>query len=544
MLSNNAGTGIDLSLLCKTTGWRNNCGLNCISHFIYDKLQSNELQHAFTDHPAYIALLETFQSYYQLSERPSWNDIRELLSQYPHATDHEAILAPVLRQHLGKILLKNNENVWNTEAAGAISEYLTTGEIRDIAEPLIQPNLAPFLAEHKRQFDRRLRAAQNKAPTVKEIILARNRLAQNKPPKEPSEANIQSFVEFHRRNTLEDEFQTEARAYWFSQGMRLYADYIADLDNAVMVSADQLCLLGKELEIGVEVYTPDSIERATNDPQLARATHGAQNLPEIEHLWTLKVHNSGVHWEYEEPSRDPEKVDAHNYFYPTEFYADDPRLGAMKTYGGDEDSVDEELLQAIVNSQLTDVKEAKTHTTLTNIPDVLSVSITQPKPVAVTPAPEKVTPTKTNIEPSAQAASAENSEFRPLAILRNFVANIRAQRLEYRYHKLHHQADDSMGRLLKKLENAVKKGTLNNIEKQVIFEFYFNALEEEFKKGPNQTLDLRKIECLVKEVKRSDAIALKHFILEEGKPGFELRADRKRARSEQEETRPFKKPRR
>lgn len=524
MLSNEFGAGIDLALLCKTTGWRNNCGLNCLSHLIYDKLQSGELQHTFTAHPSYLALLETFQEYYQLSERPSWNDIRDLLSQYPHATDHEAILAPVLRKHLGKILLKHSEAVWNTEAAGAISEYLTTGEVRDIAEPLINPNLAPFLTEHKRQFDRRLNASKNRALTVKEIVLAKNRLAQTKPPTEPTEANIQSFIEFNRRNALEDEFQAEARAYWFNQGMHLYAEHVGNLENAVMVSADQLCLLGKELEIGVEVYTPDS---------MAFSMQGAQNLPDTDHPWKLKVYNAGVHWEYEEPSRDPEKVAAHNYFYPTDFYADDPRLGSMKTYGNQEDSVDEELLQTLVSSQFSLIKDTKTHTTLTNKPATI------PPPVKAstdTLAPEKSEP------PVNQVVSQPSQRFRPLAILRNFVTNIRAQRLEYRYHKLHHQADEGMGHLLKKLQNAVKKGTLNEIEKQVIFEFYFNALEEEFKIGPNKALDLRKIECLIKEVKRKDATALKHYILEEGKPGFELRTERKRALNEKEDTRPVKRP--
>lgn len=541
MLSSNLDTGIDLALLCKTTGWHNNCGLNCLSHLIFDKLQSGELQHAFTDSPAYLSLLETFQSYYQLSERPSWDDVYALLNSYPNATDHEAILAPVLRQHLGKILLQHSEAVWNTEAAGAISEYLTTGEVRDIAEPLINPNLAPFLAEHKRQFDRRLRASQNQPLTVKEMILAKERLAQTKPPTEPTEANIQSFIEFNRRNALEDEFQAEARAYWFSQGMHLYAEYIANLDNSVMISADQLCLLGKELDIGVEVYTPASIERATTDSQLAISTRGAQNLPDEDHLWTLKVHNAGIHWEYEEPSRDPEKVRAHNQFYPIEFYENDPRLGAMKIYGSVEDSVDETLLQAMVNSQITAIKQASTSASISNTP--VKAPAENPKIDVKLPKHDEATSVPTHSSSSAQQIpSPQEQGFRPMAILRSFVANIRAQRMEYRYHKLHHHAEEGMNLLLKKLQNAVKKGSLNEIEKQVIFEFYFNALEDEFKKWPGQTLDLRRVECLVKEIKRKDAIAIKHFILEEGKPGFELRADRKRALREPIDPRSLKKP--
>ncbi|HRE32873.1 MAG TPA: hypothetical protein PLD88_12920, partial [Candidatus Berkiella sp.] len=320
-LFNRINRGIDLNLLCKTTGWHNNCGLNCLTHFLYEKLHQGELQAYSSKNPEYIALLDTFQSYYQLPERPSWDEIYQILTTYPNATDREAILSPVLRQHLGNILPKHSEMVWNTDAAGAISEYLTTGEINDIAAPLIQANQV-FINGLKTTFENRLQHLTRIIATEEEKANATIKLANAKPPRTINDASIQEYVEFQRRNALEDQLREETKDYWLREGMQRYANYIATLDHSVMISADQLGLLGQSLDIGIEIYTPSSISAAENNPHIAAATHGAQNIPDGDFRWQLKIYNAGVHWEYEEPSSSLSEAQKHNQSYPNEFSSD------------------------------------------------------------------------------------------------------------------------------------------------------------------------------------------------------------------------------
>ncbi|MCS5710098.1 hypothetical protein [Candidatus Berkiella aquae] len=553
-LFSHVNRGIDLNLLCKTTGWHNNCGLNCLTHFLYEKLHSGELQRHFSKNPEYIALLETFQSYYQLSERPTWNEVYQILATYSNATDREAILSPVLRQHLGKILPQHSEMVWNTDAAGAISEYLTTGEVNDIAAPLIQANRV-FVDSLKATFENRLQNLATTLATEEEKATAAVRLANAKPPRAINDESVQEYVEFQRRNALEDQLREEAKDYWLHEGMQRYADYIATLDNSVMVSADQLGLLGQSLNIGIEIYTPSSISAAENNPHIAAATHGAQNLPEGDFRWQLKVYNAGVHWEYEEPSHSLTQKNQHNQSYPDEF-SSDSELGIFKTYGGTEDN-QEELVPAYVRSQWELLKSTS------NVPiqsagetpsqlrsDMASqINLTLPTQPHPTTSSADYFHHRTNLNTlNATESPSENtqsSRFKPLTMLRRFINHTRSARFERRYQQLQHQANLGMEQLLHKLQNAIHKGTINDTEKQVIFEFYYNLLEDEFKKGATKSLNQRRVESAIKEIKRKDVFSLSRNVLEIGHSTYDQRHARKRTPEESHDPdpRPTKKRR-
>ncbi len=482
---------LEKALLCKTTGWHNNCGLNCLSHFLYDKLESGELQRTFATHPAYNELLNTFQQYYQLSSQPTWDEVYEMLRAYPNAIDREGIFAPVLRQHLRKVLLKNTEDVWDSEAAAAISDYLKTGEAHDMAEPLVQPNLE-YLKTLKAQYDRGVSTAESQKSNEQEIALAIAQLAEAKPPREATEKSVRDQIIFQRKNDLEDALNQDAEVYWLSEGMQRYANHIADLNQSVMISADQLSLLGQALDIGVELYTPNSLPRA-------------QNVSEGDFHWKMKVYNAGVHWEYEEPSENLAKAATHNQYYNT------PSLGEFKIFGAREDN-QEALIPAYVNSQWEQMKAPKTA-----IPPL-------PVPQAIVPA---------TAVPQAPYFTEVLS--RPIQVgyqlfsgLKNFIENRRSKLLEYRYKQIHQQGELAMDHLTNKLQNAARKGTINEVEKQVIFEFYFNALEEELQKGPVKQLNQRRLESIIKEVKRHDIVSMKRFVLLEGKTNYDMRLEHKR----------------
>jgi hypothetical protein len=517
---------LDKTLLCKTTAWHFNCGLNCLSHFLYDKLESGELQRTFSSHPAYNELLNTFSQYYQLSSQPTWDEVYQLLSAYRNATDREAIFAPVLRQHLGKVLLKHTGAVWDSEAAAAISDYLKTGEAHDMAEPLVHPNLE-YLKTLKAEYDRGVSTVKSQKSNEQEIALAKKQLAGAIPPREATEKSVRDQIIFQRNNDLEDALNQEAQIYWINKGMQRYANHIADLNQSVMVSADQLTLLGQELDIGTEFYIEDSLE--------------AKSLSNGHFHWRIKVHNSEAHWQYEEPSQNPEKVAEHNQYYDT------PSLGEFKIYGPKEDS-QEELISAYIRSQWEQLKTP----TPNEVPTPHEVTMAAPKPITTGPttvskptltSPIPYLPPKESLKQTPPLTGVLKFGQHLFSGLKNYIENKQTQLIEFRYKKLHQNGDMAMDQLLNKLQNAVRKGTINDIEKQVIFEFYFNAIEEELTKGPAKQLNQRRLESIIKEVKRSDVVSMRRFVLEEGKTNYDIRRERKRELPHDTDPSPAKKRR-
>ncbi len=312
-------------LLCKTTSWHFNCGLNCLTHFLYNKLQKNELQNLFNHHLEYNALLKTFQEYYDLPQLPTWNEIHYLLAELKVPHDREAILSPVLRKHLGKIMAAQPELMWDLEGGAVFAEYLTTGKVEDIGKPIFQVNIDYFVAL-KQKYDLAIQNTRHIPFTIEEDDIAKQKNQIKN--KELNDENINSHIEFMRDNEIEDACLAEAKKYWLEGGgCQRYAEYLGKLENREMISADQLGLLFEKLCIRAEIIRVNQIP---------------QKLSQQAFRWTLKIHNDeGIHWEYEEPDASIEQTKAHNQFYPTDSYYDnDDRLGKFKTYGSqDHDSI-------------------------------------------------------------------------------------------------------------------------------------------------------------------------------------------------------------
>lgn len=338
------GINFDLSKLCRTTGWYNNCGLNCLTHFLLYKLERGELELMFAQDPQYNALLQTFQEYYHLPERPTWAQLTVLFGEnhYEVPTDREAILAPVLRKHLGKILYDERANEVRVAAVcDAISTYLRTGEVEDVATDFYYADRKWF-EDFKTRYDLQLNAANKAKLTRAQTQAARDELLNNnlKVTKKSVSVKAREIIE---RNIV-DALLAEAELAWHNEHAAYYAEYVGTLKNHVMVSGDNLQLLGVRLNIGVEVYTPASIESALLDPAIMQYTHGAQNLPREGYIWLMRVLNrGGAHWEFEHPNEHQEDTQAwiayHNQFYPAKFNAakfsqNDKLSGKLKIHGG------------------------------------------------------------------------------------------------------------------------------------------------------------------------------------------------------------------
>ena len=246
------------ALQCKTTGWHNNCALNCLTHFLYGKLQTGDLQKSKINAQAYQALLTTFKSYYNIEGNLSWDNINALLSEFKVPHDREAVLAPVLRQYLAEVLKNQKELLWNTDATVSFSDYLQTGNARDVSWPVFNSNKAYF-EQLKKEYDKeKAEASKNlKAFSEEERTYAKALIDQHNKEKkqgdknflEPNEENIAKKIGFKRGDDLLDNHMAKAKENWMVSGCNLYADYIGNLENDVMVSSDHIQLLCQNLDI-------------------------------------------------------------------------------------------------------------------------------------------------------------------------------------------------------------------------------------------------------------------------------------------------------
>ncbi|MCS5710930.1 hypothetical protein [Candidatus Berkiella aquae] len=359
---------LDFTKLCKTTGWHNNCGLNALTHFLVAKLSAfsnSELDIFLSENPEYLSLLASFNEYYGLTQEHGWHDVLDLLRAHPVPTDQEAIFAPVLRKHLGKALMEHQEALWDTDASMAVSDYIKHGTVADVAQPVYRSN-KEYLDGLKKRFEEALIEALNTPPTERELATARSALANHSdnkanPQYKMTEEEILRHVIFQRRNTIEDEFVPIAQIEWLTNGCQRYANYIADMNNSVMVSADHLQFLCEKLNIGAEVYTLESMRHALLHNGLAEYTGGAQSMPQREFPWVIKVFNMGLHWIYQEPNNDVEKAREHNQYYPNEmmeaFFTDEKQSGKFKLYGGR--SISKELIIAEVKCQFGEISSTE-----------------------------------------------------------------------------------------------------------------------------------------------------------------------------------------
>lgn len=282
----------DFTKLSSATGWQNNCGLNCLTHFFAYKLEKGEIQELVGQDPAYIELLKTFQEYYQLPHQPTWDEIAALFRRYPVPTDREAFFAPVLRKHLSKILPIHAEILWNTSAAAAFSDLFHTGRVEDIAAPVYRPNKAKF-DEIKASYNQVLYNLSRINVDQQLVRDARHALSIKRPPiLNPSEEQLIDQIALIRTNQAQVHVQHQAYQYWIETGVRRYAQYVSDLQYAQAVSFEELTFLCQALQIGLEVYTNDSLQAARGKLETALETGGAQMTVHYDYVFPFRVYNN------------------------------------------------------------------------------------------------------------------------------------------------------------------------------------------------------------------------------------------------------------
>ena len=296
----------DESNLWKVSGWHNNCAANCVVHFLSEKIITNELQETFAHDPDYEGLLNSFEEYYNLDKKPTWDDIQSLLSHNPAPTDREAIMGPVIRQYLAKVIMQNKDDLWLSLGSGAISEFITTGKALDVNNEVYRANMNQF-KEYKREYDNAIRASLVLPISEQERAAALKQFERNKVIN-PTEEQIERNVQFNRTNDIQDRILVKANDFWDDDGCENYANRMGDLKEGVMISSDQLSLLSRALSFNSEVHVDKG--------------KGLEKLVEVKdpnYKWLLKVKNQGNHWENENPITDKSKgrqaTHDHNAYY-------------------------------------------------------------------------------------------------------------------------------------------------------------------------------------------------------------------------------------
>lgn len=261
------------ALICSATGWHNNCGLNCLTHFLAKKIENGDI-HIFDDDPSYEKLLSTFQDYYHLPNKPSWDDIREKFQQFPNPLDREAIFAPVLRKLLGEIIAQKADLQWAEGYSALIDNFITTGDRADVISPIIRSNSKFFEGLRRRYLD------------------------------EPTAANLATLMQ-------------EAGENWIMGGSRRFGDYMGDLLTGEPVSAQQLHDVVHYLHMSANIVSPNGDEYVDADA-----------------LWNFTLYNrGGMHWEYSDPNLTSADVRAHNLQYDEHEQASRFRILSMHEEG-------------------------------------------------------------------------------------------------------------------------------------------------------------------------------------------------------------------
>lgn len=191
--------------LARTSGSHNNCGLNCMTHFLISKLEAGEIEDR-ENRKEYQELLRSFEEYYGLEpETLDFEALSKIIKKYPNPLDREEILAPVLRLHLKKVLGSEQET-WNVQ-------ILDSGEIRGLGyqnfvksyiagnqnyfeENMIKSNLGAFSALQT-QYQSQVADEQSKEVTNDEIEVAKKTLNNNFPLlsfNNPSQFNFERII--------------------------------------------------------------------------------------------------------------------------------------------------------------------------------------------------------------------------------------------------------------------------------------------------------------------------------------------------------------
>lgn len=265
--------------LSRTGTKGNNCGLNCVVHFLAAELMDPNMKAqdlaALYRKEGYADFLKSFESYYPKLKPVTPELLKNICKAYPHPKDRETIFCPPARKTLGSAMKKEFIERTKKSVAADIPEYnaFTSDVLQYVATGSTN-------SKHYANFY----ALQANSKWVHENF------GKNGPLERPKINETQEIFEKRRQDAISN--------YFFNQGFNKYVDFISDPKNAALISSEELGRFTDSLGINLTVYKA---------PDLVWKPSDIDNFPQNR---KLEIHNNGIHWDLVAANK--ESADAHN----------------------------------------------------------------------------------------------------------------------------------------------------------------------------------------------------------------------------------------
>jgi hypothetical protein len=266
----------DIHRITNVTGFDNGCGAHDFLHVFVDNIDIIDWTL-----PQYKGFLQLFGQAYQVA--PTVENFKKALKAIPGYVNQEFAFGPIVRQHMALTLgqddeYRNSETLFN-QFVTTVEAYITDNNNEGSNESLKRANtehLKRLKAEYERQ-----------------------------------DLDIDAFIGSNKDALLE---------YFNQQGFDNYIQTLADTNESLMFTVDEINNYARIMRINLKVYNRDDILVSRHDAPRP--------------IFDLKLYNAGIHWRYQAPAHvSLEEVAARNLDTGMSPYDRHPIIQTIYEYG-------------------------------------------------------------------------------------------------------------------------------------------------------------------------------------------------------------------
>jgi hypothetical protein len=234
----------DIHRIANVTGFDNGCGAYDFLHTYIDNIDIIDWSQ-----PQYKHFLQLFGQTYQVA--PTLENFKKALKAIPGYVNQEYTFGPIARRHMALALgnddaYRNSETLFN-QFITTVEAYITDDNSEGSNESLRRAN-AEYLKRLKAQY-------------------------------EGQDLDIDAFIKSNNDALLE---------YFNQQGFDNYIQTLANTNEALMFTVDEINNYARIMRINLEIYNRDDILVSRHD--------------EPRPMFDLKLYNAGIHWRYQAPA--------------------------------------------------------------------------------------------------------------------------------------------------------------------------------------------------------------------------------------------------
>lgn len=331
-----------ISKVAETTGYNNNCGFNCISHFLIRKIitaTDEELTLMFKE-SGFQELKAEFAKFFQIPSAQLTPKILQDLfkKKYINPIDRELILGPVLRKYFGQLTIKKKEKV----------EQDADKQLDTIMSKIVEKELIDKKSLNNIVIDEKEKSFDNETFTKALKVQKALEISKSQKSKKLSRDELQELGKLEKTlQTLMGNLAAELLQFvvHFDNKKRIKDHEINPISTTSPENLIRLTdTLGIRLSWQSEMEKPSSLSMYTDDGSVEGTN---KNVPRF--LGNLLVYNQDkTHWEFQFAGDEKELKD-HNDQYK---FAGE-QLNLSEKSGEEVD----ELLQTMLQSKTIDAKQ-------------------------------------------------------------------------------------------------------------------------------------------------------------------------------------------